>query len=379
MSNQDQDYSSFTSSSSSAVAWKLPVGEWSNLTEEECIVLPLSNLFPLGNTAVLFGLDVYPQKKKNSDKITVVLFFVESATNPESELSQFQIETAYRIRKPSDSKPLEMYRSRSYETFHSSELDSTDVFGGKVSGTRFLSSIYDVGTVEERCEDGFIIFESAIRIVSNPEKKFQASFSKQNQIILKNFESFYGTPGDVKIVCGGKEFSCHKLLLTAQSPVFRAMFAHDSKESAESSVPIDDSTPEAVHEFLFFLYHGMMRIVPFTSADLELVFGLVHLASKYQMNVLVDICKDVLVDIVDVFSVLKIMVVVDKYPELSEVTVRLGNFMKENFEEIVKNEDWSEFVVTNPSLVTDFLLTMKKEMVGIKKACDRKLKVAGVL
>eukprot|EP00092_Neocalanus_flemingeri_P009734 GFUD01010485.1.p1 GENE.GFUD01010485.1~~GFUD01010485.1.p1 ORF type:complete len:314 (+),score=84.85 GFUD01010485.1:62-943(+) len=268
---------------------------------------------------------------------------------------QIQIETAYRFRNPNESKPLEMYRSRSFETFHSSELDRTDNFDGKILRTRFLKSIYDVGTVEERCEDGIVIFESEIRIVSNPEKKFQASFSKQKQIILKNFESFYGTPGDVKIVCGGKEFPCHKLLLTAQSTVFRAMFAHDSKESVESSILIDDSNPEAVQEFLFFLYHGMLSCVPFPPAEVDLLLGLVHLASKYQMNVLMDSCKDILVDIVNVSNVLKIMVAVDKYPELSDISGRLESFMEKNVEVIVKNEDWSEFMVTNPVLATRVL------------------------
>eukprot|EP00092_Neocalanus_flemingeri_P084202 GFUD01105741.1.p1 GENE.GFUD01105741.1~~GFUD01105741.1.p1 ORF type:complete len:364 (-),score=82.67 GFUD01105741.1:97-1188(-) len=355
--------SSFTSSSSTANAWKLSLEDWAKVSENRYLVLTTKHLLFHDNKEVSYSVGVVP-RMKNCDQITVFLMLANTE-NSEDGISNIQIETAYRIRKPSDSdrKPFEMYSSRSYETFHSSELKGME--DGGMSRDYELKSIYNVGTAEERGQNGFITFEFEVRIVSTHEKKFQDSSLRKKQIFFKNFESFYGESGDVKITCGGKEFPCHKLLLTSQSPVFRAMFAHDSKENAESSVHIGDSTPEAVEEFLFFLYHGRLQGLPLPSVDFTAC--LVHLASKYQMGVLMGICKDVLVDIVDVFNVLKIIKMVDKYPELSEILVRLGSYMKENFDDIVKNEEWSEFVTTNPSLVT----SLWREMV-VKKALDVK-------
>eukprot|EP00092_Neocalanus_flemingeri_P097444 GFUD01124189.1.p1 GENE.GFUD01124189.1~~GFUD01124189.1.p1 ORF type:complete len:346 (+),score=70.71 GFUD01124189.1:110-1147(+) len=338
--------SSFTSSSSTAQAWKLSLKDWASVHEADYLDIQLTTEQKLShgdNKEVAYSVGVV----KNCDEMSVLLMLANTR-NSEDAIPKIQIETAYRIRKPSDSKPLEMYSSRSYETFHGTELIPRD---GK------LKSIYDVGTAEGRSQNGFFTFEFEIRIVSTPEKKFQDSGLKQKQIFMKNFESFYGESGDVKIT-GGKEFACHKLLLTSQSPVFRAMFAHDSKENAESTVPIDDTTPEAVEEFLFFLYHGRLQRVPI--ASLDFASCLVHLASKYHMGVLMGICKDILVDIVDVSNVLKMMKMVDKYPELSEISVKLGSFFKENFEVIVINDDWSEFMATNPALVTNLLRAFAK-------------------
>eukprot|EP00092_Neocalanus_flemingeri_P011308 GFUD01012187.1.p1 GENE.GFUD01012187.1~~GFUD01012187.1.p1 ORF type:complete len:373 (+),score=82.37 GFUD01012187.1:102-1220(+) len=364
--------SSFTSSSSTAQAWKLSLKDWASVHEADYLDIQLTTEQKLShgdNKEVAYSVRVV----KNCDEMSVLLMLANTR-NSEDAIPKIQIETAYRIRKPSDRKPLEMYSSRSYETFHSSEDSGRSTallqgiwlrYGGYGYKLYKLKSIYDVGTAKERSENGFFTFDFEVRIVSTPEIKFQDSALKQKHIFSENFESFYGESGDVKITCGGKEFACHKLLLTSQSPVFRAMFAHDSKENAESTVHIDDTTPEAVEEFLFFLYHGRLQRVPIPSLDFTAC--LVHLASKYQMGVLMGICKDILVDIVDVFNVLKIIKVVDKYPELSEISVRLGSYMKENFDDIVKNEEWSEFVTTNPSLVTN----LWREMV-VKKALDVK-------
>eukprot|EP00092_Neocalanus_flemingeri_P101166 GFUD01129323.1.p1 GENE.GFUD01129323.1~~GFUD01129323.1.p1 ORF type:complete len:367 (+),score=87.76 GFUD01129323.1:103-1203(+) len=359
--------SSFTSSSSTASAWKLSLEDWAKVPEDDFLVL--KTWLGLGfsyrdNKWVTYRVGVAP-RVKNSDEITVLLGLATKSS--EDAMSNIQIETAYRIRKPSDRKPLEMYSSRSYETFHSSEDSGRSTallqgiwlrYGGYGYKLYKLKSIYNVGTAEERSEKGFFTFDFEVRIVSTPEIKFQDSALKQKHIFSENFESFYGESGDVKTTCGGKEFACHKLLLTSQSPVFRAMFAHDSKENAESTVPIDDTTPEAVEEFLFFLYHGRLQQVPLPSVDFTAC--LVHLASKYQMGVLMGICKDILVDIVDVSNVLKMMKMVDKYPELSEISVKLGSFFKENFEVIVINDDWSEFMATNPALVTNLLRAFAK-------------------
>eukprot|EP00092_Neocalanus_flemingeri_P050428 GFUD01058293.1.p1 GENE.GFUD01058293.1~~GFUD01058293.1.p1 ORF type:complete len:358 (+),score=70.70 GFUD01058293.1:99-1172(+) len=350
--------SSFTSSSSTANAWKLSLEDWAKVPEDGHILLQTKHFLSHANKEVACHLVVLP-RVKDCGQITVLLLLTNTE-NCEDGISKIQVETAYRIRKPSDCKPLEMYSSRSYDAFHSSELNVEVERGGYElkTGMIRLKSIYDIGTAEERSQNGFFTFEFEVRIVSTPEAKFQDSALKQKQIFIENLESCYGESGDVKITCGGKEFPCHKLLLTSQSPVFRAMFAHDSKENAESTVPIDDTTPEAVEEFLFFLYHRRLQRVPI--ASLDFASCLVHLASKYQMGVLMGICKDILVDIVDVSNVLKMMKMVDKYPELSEISVKLGSFFKENFEVIVINDDWSEFMATNPALVTNLLRAFAK-------------------
>eukprot|EP00092_Neocalanus_flemingeri_P029825 GFUD01032381.1.p1 GENE.GFUD01032381.1~~GFUD01032381.1.p1 ORF type:complete len:361 (-),score=86.81 GFUD01032381.1:95-1177(-) len=342
--------------SNSRFTWKLPVEDWSNDKLNLRFETLLPQMFP-------WCLGVYPKGKNGDAKhIEVDLAMIgrfsdydEDANTP--MVPKFQMEIAYRIKKPNDRKPFDMYSSLSHSVYHSTEFEIGEHV---VHPWICLKDSYEIGTAEERVENGFIIFQLGIRTFWTPEKTFQASSSKQKQMFRKKIEESFFDSGDVKIICDGEESSCHKLLLTSQSPVFRAMFAQDSKENAESTVLLDDSTPEAVEEFLFYLYHGILRQVPFTSAELDLVFDIVYLASKYQMDDLLQICKDVMTDIVSVDNVLKIMVVMEKYQtELWEISGRIFKFVKENIERIVKKEEWIEFVVSHPSMVTEILVIKK--------------------
>merc|ERR1719186_1874999 len=253
-----------------------------------------------------------------------------------------------------------MSRSISFLSFHSSRFKQ-DLY-------RWLEDSYEVGSVEDRAVDGFLTFEFEIRTYLAPKLKFQNTTDKQE--FVNNFEEFH-FDGDVKIFCEDKEFRCHKLLLTSQSPVFKAMFDQEnSKESIENTVDIQDCTPEAVEDFLFFLYNAMLRSFRFPSANLELMFGLVHLSSKYQVGQLMPSCMDFLMDIMTVDNVLKILVVVDRYELGSPISSMVREFMKENIEVIVDKEEWGDFVA-DPSFVKDFILDINKELVDTKEALKK--------
>ena len=211
--------------------------------------------------------------------------------------------------------------------------------------------------MEETADQGFLTFEFEIKTVAAQAVQFQPSISRQRHLFMDKLgTSNDESSGDVKLICDGKEFSCHKLLLTSQSPVFKAMFAHDSKEKAENAVTIDDCGHQAVQELVFFLYHAQLKRSAYTSAEVEVVIDLVHLASKYQMDLLLNSCKYVLLDIMDLDNAMQLMVVVSKYPEMSDICVKVGSFMKMNISAIVRKDGWSGFVVNNPSLVTELLL-----------------------
>jgi len=281
--------------------------------------------------------------------------------------AQFQIETAYSFRHSVETGPIgiDMSRSLSFLSFHSSRFKQ-DLY-------RWLEDSYEVGTVEDRAVDGFLTFEFEIRTYLAPKLKFQCTTDKQE--FVNNFEEFHlDGDGDVKICCGGKEFRCHKLLLTSQSPVFKAMFDQEgSKESIENVVDIQDCTPEAVKDFVFFLYNAKLRPAKFTSADLELMFGLIHLTSKYQVSLLMNSCIDVLMDIMSVDNVLRILVVVNKYELGSHVsdsiTDMVCDFMKKNIAVIVEKDEWDGFVAEYPSLVKNLILDMNNAL-KTAESCD---------
>ena len=351
---------------SNTFSWEISVADWSKMAVDDHFNLWFETLLPPNNERIRWYLEIYSKGKDALSDKRIEVFL--ATQNPEFHKYFIQVETAYRFRKPNETQPIDMYDSRSYNSFHSSEFEIEEDKDPWIG----LRASYDVGDVENRAESELLTFEFAIKTHLASRLKFQDCASKRNQMFINNFEQFYGEPGDMKMICDGKEFDCHKLLLTSQSPVFKAMFAQDSKEKADNCVTIDDGNPEAIQEFLFFLYHAKLRRVPFTSAELEVVFGLVHLASKYQVELLMNICKDVLMEILDMENVLQIRMVIDKHPELIEISGMVDSFMKENIEEIVVKEGWSEFVVTNPSLVTQLCLDMKEEMRKVKQALEAK-------
>ena len=62
-------------------------------------------------------------------------------------------------------------------------------------------------------------------------------------------------------------------------------------------------------------------------------------------------CRDLLLDLMNIDNVLKLKVVADKYPELEPITVFIDGYMRKYITEIVKKDDWSEFIVNNVNLV----------------------------
>ena len=58
------------------------------------------------------------------------------------------------------------------------------------------------------------------------------------------------------MLVGGKKFKVHKGILAIRSPVFAAMFDHDTKEKQENLIEIPDIKPEVLQALLEHIYTG---------------------------------------------------------------------------------------------------------------------------
>jgi len=346
-------------SSYNVFSWKISMEDWTEVIEGESLPLQFETVVPPKGVNVTWNLKIFPkgtsEVEKKDIKVGIEIEDYEDELDTDDDKAQFQIETAYRIRHSSITKS-------SISTIHSSMF--------KQHPHQWLNSYEDctVEAVEGMAVNGFLTFEFEIRTYSASKWRFQLSTHKES--FVNNFEEFQKY-GDVKIFCGAKEFRCHKLLLTSQSPVFKAMFDQEnSKESIYNAVDIQDCTPEAVEDFLFFLYNAMLRPFRFSSVNLELLFGLVHLSSKYQVELLMPSCMDFLMDIMAVDNVLKIFVVVDRYKLGSHISNMVREFMKKNIAVLVDKEEWGDFVA-DPSFVKDFILDINKELADTKEALKK--------
>jgi hypothetical protein len=91
---------------------------------------------------------------------------------------------------------------------------------------------------------------------------------------------------DVKIVCNGETFKCHKAILAARSDVFAAMFEMSgSTEETTGEVKIKDIDAKTMKSFLMYMYQN--RVLK-QDADMNLLFA----ADKYNIADLVLLCEE---------------------------------------------------------------------------------------
>ena len=95
----------------------------------------------------------------------------------------------------------------------------------------------------------------------------RSSQEQHNQNYLALLES--GRFSDVVLVVGGREFHAHKLILTAHSPVFAAMFEHeDTKEAKENKVTITDIDADVFEELLCCIYSANAVVKDYCAVEL---------------------------------------------------------------------------------------------------------------
>ena len=53
-------------------------------------------------------------------------------------------------------------------------------------------------------------------------------------------------------------YNCHQVILSARSPVFRAMFMADMAEKKTQKVDIKDMTPDVLYAMLIYIYEATL-------------------------------------------------------------------------------------------------------------------------
>ncbi|XP_066279823.1 kelch repeat and BTB domain-containing protein 2-like [Branchiostoma lanceolatum] len=114
---------------------------------------------------------------------------------------------------------------------------------------------------------------------------------------------------DVVLEVEGGRFPCHRLVLSAASPYFRAMFTSNMAESRQKTVVLQGLDAGIFGEILSYIYSGTLhvsldKVLPlYQAADLLQLDYVRHTCSRYMaMNVERSTCVD-LFKFADVFSV----------------------------------------------------------------------------
>jgi len=161
---------------------------------------------------------------------------------------------------------------------------------------------------------------------------------------------------DMTVMCEGKVFPCHKVILRSQCPVFETFLTGDTKENQESQIEIKETTPEAVELLLKYLYEGEVKEI-----SEDAVLDVLNLANKYDLAPLKFICGESLLKNLTIDNFMVTYTEIDRFFGFGESDLMkdLKTFLKLKAKDIVKNkEGWVEFAKKFPEVSHEVVMSL---------------------
>ncbi|XP_075835309.1 speckle-type POZ protein-like [Microtus pennsylvanicus] len=151
---------------------------------------------------------------------------------------------------------------------------------------------------------------------------------------------------DCCLVVAGQEFRAHKAILAARSPVFRAMFEHDTEESRKNRIEIHDLKPEVFKAMMDFIYTGKEPVLH-SMADAVLAA-----ADKYGLERLKVMCERALCKDLSVENAAHTLFLADRH-STGQLKTQVLNFITAHASEVSQTASWKLMVDSCPHLVAE--------------------------
>ncbi|XP_057649837.1 speckle-type POZ protein-like [Chionomys nivalis] len=151
---------------------------------------------------------------------------------------------------------------------------------------------------------------------------------------------------DCCVVVAGQEFQAHKAILAARSPVFRAMFEHDTEESRKNRIEIHDLKPEVFKAMMDFIYTGK-------EPDLHsMADAVLAAADKYGLERLKGMCESALCRELSVENAAHTLFLADLHSSV-QLKSRAMDFITAHASEVFQTSSWKTVVDSYPHLVAE--------------------------
>jgi speckle-type POZ protein len=169
----------------------------------------------------------------------------------------------------------------------------------------------------------------------------------QQQLSVELSKSFKnGNFADMEVVCQDKVFKCHQLMLSARSPVFRAMFLNNTVEASARKVEIEDLPPNILEAMLLFIYSGSVPNLA------EVAGELLAAAEKYQLDHLKALCEDELIQVTNLSNAIVHLQLGDTY-QAKDLKRRAMDLVAFNLKDMLNNPEWKEQLISQPDLLAE--------------------------
>ncbi|GBM11905.1 Speckle-type POZ protein B [Araneus ventricosus] len=160
---------------------------------------------------------------------------------------------------------------------------------------------------------------------------------------------------DVKLCTDSEAFPAHWIILSARSPVFRAMFKSDMKKKAKDRIVIEDLKPDIVRRMLLYMYTDSLEELQWqTASDLYVAAG------KYQIMSLKNKCTSFLKTNLSLSNACKVLLLADLHQD-KEIKSAAQDFILENDKSIINSIEWKLLMEANVSLAAETMLLRYKE------------------
>ncbi|KAF8771503.1 TD and POZ domain-containing protein 4 [Argiope bruennichi] len=211
----------------------------------------------------------------------------------------------------------------------------------------------DIGPVSSQIEN-YSHFSPSYLEIATPESSNTAFSSGDEDSayccpLKKALKYLYeeGSFSDITLQADSQSFPVHKNVLSARSPVFRAMFKSDMKEKTVESIDIPDLDADTLQLVLLYIYTDSVKNLQWESA-----LDLYRAADMYELLALKEKCSDFLKSNLSISNACNILTLADLHDDDDLQKTVLG-FIIEHDDEVLASEAWKIFKNENVKLAME--------------------------
>ena len=165
---------------------------------------------------------------------------------------------------------------------------------------------------------------------------------------------------DITLKVDKQNFRAHKIILSARSPVFAAMFQHEMLEKVQNKVTIDDIDCKVFQELLRYIYTG--KVPNFK----DTVFELLPAADMYQLDKLKIMCEVYLYNNLTNENIADVLVLADAHCS-TKLKTKAVEFINTNSKEVIVTEGYKILPRSFPHLLDECYQALVMMKIDAKK------------
>ncbi|CAL1282224.1 unnamed protein product [Larinioides sclopetarius] len=152
---------------------------------------------------------------------------------------------------------------------------------------------------------------------------------------------------DVKLRTTNRTYPAHKCILSARSPVFKAMFSNNMKEKISEYIDIEDFDDDTITLMLQYIYTAEVK-----ELDWETALHLYQASDMYEILTLRNVCSFYLKANLCPSDACETLVLADLHDD-DDLKSYVQDFILKDIKNIVKSEEWEHLRKFNPKLAAD--------------------------